>query len=56
LRYDGTTPALQHLALSAGEDTAGVLGELGMSAGEVEELECRGIVRSSTVVDAVDWC
>ncbi|MEX3953363.1 CaiB/BaiF CoA transferase family protein [Paraburkholderia sp. EG287A] len=56
LRYDGSTPGLRHLALSAGEDTSDVLAELGMGADEVEELERRGIVRATAAADATSCC
>lgn len=56
LRYDGERPELRHLALSPGEDTAEVLGEIGIGPEEVEELARRGLVRLASAAAVTDCC
>lgn len=54
LRYDGASPEVRHLALSAGEDTGDVLGELGIGPDEAEDLARRGIVRLAANAEVAD--
>jgi crotonobetainyl-CoA:carnitine CoA-transferase CaiB-like acyl-CoA transferase len=43
-RYDDEVPPLRRLALTLGEDTREVLGEVGYPAAEIEALVARGVV------------
>jgi crotonobetainyl-CoA:carnitine CoA-transferase CaiB-like acyl-CoA transferase len=43
-RYDGEVPRLRRLAIAVGEDTREVLGELGYTPAEIDDLVARGAV------------
>jgi crotonobetainyl-CoA:carnitine CoA-transferase CaiB-like acyl-CoA transferase len=50
-RYDGAVPALRHLALEVGQDTADLMRELGFDDDAIAELDSSGVVRAHTGSD-----
>jgi crotonobetainyl-CoA:carnitine CoA-transferase CaiB-like acyl-CoA transferase len=54
--FDESTPEIQHLALTPGEDTQAILDEVGFTPSDIQDLELNGVIRRGAKLDHKEAC